>query len=482
MATFVASILSICSIMLSIFLQRDALNTSWKRNVQLIWLVVPPLLFITKSIVLTLSVITLLLFVILIFQKNSCIAPIYIAIIAVLPSYVSFELPFPGIRYLLNLNLPVALSILSIPFILTSGKFVRYPNVVDKTILCYVLFISLLNLRDTTFTNGLRLSFESWLIILVPYMAITCLNNESSKYYCIFEALLLLAINFCCIGFFSILKQWNFFEIADPLAEGEIRYGFLRISGPVVPGLFGFICGIGLLLICSGLFFSKALTNLFSKITCAILMILSIYMTISRGTWLACFILFLFYYLCMKRLSNATILVSIFFVFCFLIFVFLFGDALSLDSFGTFEFRQELYQASIQQFFRSPLFGDANYADSEILKELPRGTGGIIDIVSYYLQILLQYGAIGLILFLLPFILLVYQLLRIRNLIFNDIGLRKTVACLIAILLAYLTFIATISNVSLVTHFGWIFIASSQSFILMIKKEVKKQSSNYGAA
>lgn len=466
-ASIVAAFLSVCSIIFSSILHGFRLKISWIRNAHILWLILPPILFVTGSFALTLLITGLAITCCLLSQNASLIAPLYIATLAVIPDYVKFELPFPGLRYLLNVNLPLLWSILLIPLFIRWGyRILGKLNFVDITLVCYVMFVSLLDLRATTFTDGLRHAVESILTILIPYFIITRAITNLDNFYNILNALLTMGIIFCCISLFSVAKQWNFFELYSPDAFADIRYGFVRIGGAVSTVVNGLVCGLALLLL-----LGKILKHNLSKLSVLILsagLPLTILMTFSRGVWLASFILVLFYLLLktgIKKSSIFLLLISL----CITFFLILFSYSLS-DDFGTFEFRQQLYKASLEQFSNSPLFGDANFLEIPPINDLPRGTGGIIDIVSVYLQILLEYGLIGLILYLTSFFLLIFKLSVARDRLLKNDPLRKSVSFLIAALLSYLVFISTTSKVSLVGSLGWILIASSQGLLFVIKK------------
>jgi len=68
------------------------------------------------------------------------------------------------------------------------------------------------------------------------------------------------------------------------------------------------------------------------------------------------------------------------------------------DQYGTFDYRSELYKASWEYMKIYPIFGQQFYLDTGFFNHLVTGLG-IIDVVSAYLGVALQYGYVGLLIY-----------------------------------------------------------------------------------
>jgi len=94
---------------------------------------------------------------------------------------------------------------------------------------------------------------------------------------------------------------------------------------------------------------------------------------------------------------------------------------------------------------------------------------GIIDIVNTYLQIVLEYGLIGLLLFLLIFLQPIHQLiLRLKRKELKD-DERYLVMALVAILGAIMVIIATVSQIDYIPIYYLIIIAISRATLNIFK-------------
>jgi O-antigen ligase len=146
------------------------------------------------------------------------------------------------------------------------------------------------------------------------------------------------------------------------------------------------------------------------------------------------------------------------------------------DEYGTFDYRSLVYEASFDFIKTSPLFGDVDYLYSGYFDHLFTGLG-IIDIVSVYLQFMLEYGLVGLVLFCLPFLIVVLSLTR--QLLFSpqmDKTYQQYCAMYLSLLLGYLFVIATTSTVSLVDNFGIIFLAFGRALMEVVPREARSSS------
>jgi O-antigen ligase len=83
---------------------------------------------------------------------------------------------------------------------------------------------------------------------------------------------------------------------------------------------------------------------------------------------------------------------------------------------GSGDYRTELLRRGLQEFWKSPIFGDSYANVVARMKDMIQGEG-IVDFVNTYLYFALFAGGIGLVLFCLAFIIPISRLVQIRRLL-----------------------------------------------------------------
>lgn len=394
--------------------------------------------------------------------------PFYTVILFAAPPEVVATVPFPGLNQFLSLNFQQVASIVVAVLAVTvpqAQNHIERAHTQTSTMTAVVTFISLycllvmvMGLRETTLTNSIRFGIDHALSLLL--MAIVFARHART----IDDAWsILLAILATCVvfSFMCILVQargWNFYTFLDQDAAiwkgSERRFGILRTSLTVNTGLLGYMSGVAIVIL-------LALKHL--KVRMWFLPLLGLFslaclVSLARGAWIASFLMVFSYFILKSRMGLAKIAA---FSVGGIVLVFLFDfvwQNISLDEidqYGTFSYRQEIYRASWNQFLAAPLFGDAAYLASGRFDHLVQGEG-IVDIVSVYLQVVLRYGAVGLALFIAPFVTVLIALLRnrSRSIQFDDPRHRHANSVALSSLLGYLLLIGTTSDVSLVPEVG----------------------------
>ena len=118
-----------------------------------------------------------------------------------------------------------------------------------------------------------------------------------------------------------------------------------------------------------------------------------------------------------------------------------------------------------------PLFGETlfreNISFDDLAQRFPSALGGErhIDIVNWYLQVLLEFGFIGLFLFVFPLLRTLSKLYKGVTQTNLDEQTRSMGVCVIALLVSFLLVIATTSNLSLMPVFAMLYLAIGQSII-----------------
>ncbi len=123
---------------------------------------------------------------------------------------------------------------------------------------------------------------------------------------------------------------------------------------------------------------------------------------------------------------------------------------------------------------KNVLLGDANYRQAPELEVMRQGQG-IIDIVNSYVNIILNYGIVGLCLFFLIFLSLLLSTARILKMLPPDNGdLIRAGRSLFAVLCSILFMIATVSSIDYVPVLYWTIAAITAAYIYVAKNVANK--------
>lgn len=398
--------------------------------------------------------------------------PFLILVFLSVPVAMSAPIPFPGINYLITTNFQILIGILiAAPALIGGQKSNGVQSVSSgwstRCMIAYFVVITVLMFRVLPLTSALRFGAEAILGTLLMYLLILRFADSERILEQTLAAMYVAAAILACIALMTQVKHWNFYSLVDTDARvfksAEVRYGFLRTGATINSALLGFVEAIGLVLLLR----HREISGRFPKFGWLVTLLLAMgyAVSLSRGAWLAGLVALGAYYFLRSRLSSSILVILGIVCAGFLTFLVFSGDGFSenLDPFQTFDYRKQLFVASWDQFQSAPLFGNPFYLDSGRFDALVQGEG-IVDVVSVYLQIVLQFGLVGLLLFVAPFLIALAGILRVRG---RELSLqsRTLVAALGAFVLGYLTLIITVSDVSLITDFGVILAALAASAV-----------------
>ena len=397
---------------------------------------------------------------------------LYIGSIAAIPLSFTFQVPFPGLNYLTVLDYAKVSAIFLLGPVFVRAFFSerqQYLKTVDTLLLIYVLLTSLMSFRDLPFTSVLRVMVDQFLLVFVPYIAISRTLKTQEQIERALKAFFVSVVILAGIGVISTLKSWNYYvHLADTvgaLAFIDYRNGFLRIGATLVPALLGLLMGIGAV---QSLQYksAKEMPVLYSFGLAAVFGFV-LFVTGARGGWLAAIVIVLSYYMLTRFQSFGRYALMGGLAFGLIgVVVLVLGDSdLISDKYGTFDYRAELLRTSLVQIADRPLFGSADFLETQRFAHLVQGQG-IIDLVNAYLQITLYYGLVGLGLYvgahylvLINGMKLLSKLPPIKIADEQSLKMRRTVSLLVASQLGFLALIATISTVSHIWHYGMIILA-----------------------
>jgi O-antigen ligase len=487
--TLAATVYGILAIAAAVFLSPRQLQSPATVRALIFWFLSTPILFLLPATLLAFAVCGVILAA-LAPARGAERAVFYFMTVAAVPSDLFAAVPFPGINYLVELDFArTACLVLLAPVLMfaPTPPVRRYAPAVGLLLAFLAVYFSIQEFRTApTLTSGLRASAYNFLLLLIPYAALVRLLPSPDDIEKVFAGFIMLAMMFFFAAVISQLTSWNYYTFILDRAGHEtfadFRYGFLRVSVTLIPVLVGFVMILGLVAV----EYFAALKRM-KPLAAWLLRLLffgGLIITFARGAWLAgaaAAVTFLFFARLPRGLRPALFAAGALFGLPALLVFLMSSNVTDLDQFGTFAYRQELLRASLIQIRQEPIFGDANYLASGNFDHLYQGWG-IIDVVNHYLQIVLEYGLLGLSAYLLAFALAVLGLLglgaEVRRSDDRTLELRR--AALLAVLFSYLVMMGTVSAVSLGAHFGVLGLALAAAFAAAVKRE--RREGLHGAA
>jgi hypothetical protein len=457
------------------------------------WAIVTSAAFLSGHIIIfIIAVICIKIF--LIPKKLSEQIKYYFVLLPAIPLFV-YEVSGPlGINLVLELNYARLLSLVIIvpafiAIIRKNGGFNKnfLNSLLDKLIFVYVLLLCVLSFRNTTITSGFRESFHLiFLNIFLPYYVISRSIQTLNDFRRVFSGILFSAVMLSFLGLFEQKLHWPFFSYLPHLLDfrpvlinsfGEVRGTFLRINATMAPIPLGYfmVFAISVLLFMKDLlpkrrFFFLATFLLFS---------ITLVFTGSRGAWLTA-IVFLTWYAYL-RITDFWLKLSLLTGGAGLIFV---GNLVlsmmgglstdSLDEHGTFQYRVDLIITSVDVISNNLLFGTDDPNRGGALESMRQGQG-IIDIVNSYLELLFFQGVIGFALFLSIFGIVLRNLYATVRSLKRNSTIRSLGNTLIAMTIATLVMIGTVSSVNFIPIYYWSLIGLASAYVRMCKSYQVRQ-------
>lgn len=395
----------------------------------------------------------------------------FIGVIAALPFSFSYQVPFPGINYLISVNYgTVATLVILGPsfFAALAAPASSRLRAVDALVISFVLYTNLMAFRELPFTSVVRELITGLITIYIPYIAISrSLATEQDMKKAIHALILSMTILAIC-GIFQTARSWNWYiHLADRTTQfsfDNFRNGFFRIGITVIPTLLAYMMAVGFI---GAWIYRKANLTPF-VVGFAILAIFPLvgYATGARGGWVGAFVVVTaFLAFRMKTPSIWSAYIGCLLIGLAYFFYLVFTDSPMLqDEYGTLGYRAELIRTAFAQVADRPLFGASNIMELPRFQNLRQGEG-IIDLVNGYIQIVLYYGLVGLGLYLAAhFMTIGAGLARLKAALPNHHEKFSVPQITALLLAAHIGFLATLFTISAQSHmsiYGVIMLAVS---------------------
>ncbi|MCQ9206670.1 MAG: O-antigen ligase family protein [Omnitrophica bacterium] len=356
----------------------------------------------------------------------------YFLLLPLVPENFAQKIPLPGLQQLFTLSYPLMLNIfILLPIFLNVFPYIKrtiFSQRCDKYIIIYLVYVFFLGFRDTTLTDAFRSGFYLFLGPFMLYFVVSRTISRAEDFAKLFKPMIFVAFILALMGIFNTIKGWNMYEALEFISEilATKRVGYLRrlgvlraqasFSHPISFGTYLTLM-IGFMMFLKDSFYEKK-TQFHLVIGT---LFFSMLFTLSRGPLLGFAVFFFIFIILMKQKAFKFTPIILALAFAFL-FSPISNITLSTLPFvgerqqRTVEYRKKLWVNSIKVAKRSPLTGNNSYMEEPEIQELKKYGGvlitGGVDIVSSYLLILLQHGLIGLCLFLLIFLKLLFGILK----------------------------------------------------------------------
>lgn len=368
-----------------------------------------------------------------------------------------------------------ALLALTVPLLFHDGL-----KAVDSfLILAFCVYTYLLMADQTTATAGFRFLADQLIIFALPYFVITRALKTQEDLDQALGGLLLASLVLAAIALVSTVKQWNFFfQHAPPSiwTAYDYRGGFLRVTATTNTHSLGFYLTAGILILPA---LQRSLKlSLLRLMALRLVMVAGLFFTGSRGAMAALAIgLVVYTVLSLRKAAFRWVMIFVAALVAVLgARLFMGADYSKFDPYGTFDYRQQLLTTSIGFINDHLLFGSYYFLQSGRFDHLIQGQG-IVDVTNLYLQIMLQYGLVGLMLFLAlffsPMAKLATSLLQRPN-VANIDAITTTQAALLSALVGWLVLVATTSDFGLTLQTGISLLALGQATAMITVRSKPK--------
>lgn len=367
---------------------------------------------------------------------------------------------FGIVNYIMVMSWPRVLALaLLVPLYIARGALFNKTKerlVFDKLILIYIIYISLLSFRGTTLTDGLRDVLYFTLDIYIPYLVFSTFVKNKKQFILIQYAIFSIAILISLIAIFESLKSWQIYATLNGASSGSVSAYKFR-GGGLRPSVTLGAINVGLLITVAfafgiSLFNNWKITKL--HLVYAAVLGLALLLTLSRGPWVGMAVIILTYMVISPNKTRHASRIGIVILLAVPFIAFTgagerFYDLLpgvGDDKEGNISYRQELLSTSIEVINESPLTGSTAYLQHPKMLLLIQGEG-IVDIVNTYIQIGLEYGYIGMLLFISIFLGITYRVLKV-TMLFRRKGQRDYELIGMSLVTSYASVLFIIGTVS----------------------------------
>lgn len=360
----------------------------------------------------------------------------------------------------------------------------------EKLLVFLMVLMFFLHMRGTTIGDSFRTSAALFVDWFLPYFVISRIQSFNQ----LRTALIALTVSCTIISIFAVIEYAIstvvYYELvfkmnithgapAITIRDGHVRAVTTTIHSLVLGMIFLEVIGINLAL-------SSLIQQPWLRRGYFISLLLGLFSTLSRGPWSSTIITALVYTISGRKAVSKTILLVMTFFLAIMVLPSIPGGNKILNMvpfIGKSEqfnvaYRQELIPKSIEIVKRNPFFGVVDPNAEPEMEDMVQGEG-IVDIVNTYLNIVLNYGLVGLTIFIWLFLWSIFIVLRSLKYIKDKRSLRYNLGR--AFCSTYIGLMAALSSISFMNSVGtfvFIFLGFGVAYSRIILNEARQGTLN----
>lgn len=457
-----------------------------------LWFAVTITAFLAGNFWIYVTAVTILLLFALRAERNR--PAIFLLLLSAVPPVLN---PIPGfgvINYLFDLTHERLLEILillpAIPLVFSRIRSARPgKHLSDRILVSYFILVVALGFREASVTAGMRHATMMFIGFVLPYFVFSRWLKTHEDLQRTMLAFLLPIFVLAVLGVFETTWNWHLFWSTRSGLSGEFfggtylyRVGSLRAAttaaGPIAFG-YSMMIGLGFLLAFSRQFLSKKQQMwAFAAIT------LGLVSSLSRGPWVGAAVLILVFFATGGGQARSVARLGFFLAVPLMLLsqTPLWNTIVGLIPFvgdiqsESVDYRVLLVEKAWVVIQNNPWFGSIDFRSTAEMQSMIQGQG-IIDIVNTYVGIALNYGFVGLALFVGFFLVVVWGLRKaFRSLPVEEEGLRRTGRALFATLVAVLVTIGTVSGVGTIPILYWSLAGMAVAYSRIVRRRSFEKS------
>ncbi|HOY87917.1 MAG: O-antigen ligase family protein [Methylotenera sp.] len=369
--------------------------------------------------------------------------------------------------------------------------FLRYWP--DKLLLAYLVLDVVLLMRDTTFTDAMRGGLANFTDVFLPYYVASRGIKNLQQLKEALVAFILAGMLAGAIAMFEYARFWLLYSeltnsmgidwsMGSYLGRGDNLRALASLGQPIALGYI-MVATLGCYF-----FLAKYIQNRFLRLLGWALILGGLFAPLSRGPWVGAAILVVFYIMISPRATKRmTYLALAILLVIPLLSSFPVGQKVinMLPFIGktdteNVDYRVKLLDNAYIVFNRYPFFGSVKF--NQELADLGMVQGeGIVDVVNSYLFEALEHGFVGLALYIAFFVMVLVSIYKsIKEVSDEDNEVDVLGRTLLAVLVATLVTIATVSSILIIPVVYWTFSGLGLSYSLIAKGyATQKQEANF---
>jgi O-antigen ligase len=446
----------------------SAADNSRRRN---LWIGMTLVAFLSHSFWLYALVFCLTTYIVS--QREDNRSALFLSLLFIVPNN-SVQIPGLGaLNYLFALNHSrLLVLVVLLPMFFTLIQRSNTPRIghfwSERCLLAFLLLATILQLRATTLTDTLRLGLYFFVDVFLPYYVLSRTIRDLDGFRNALWGFVIAAMILAAIGFFEFSRHWLLYRsVLDALGLTSGFTGYLGRGGLLrASASTGQPIALGYVMVVAIAFYAYLKDDVRSRLNRRIgglILAAGLIAPLSRGPWVgAVASLATFIWTgphAFKRLASMAMIGTLAFATAAVLpggekVVQLLPFVGKIDKYNI-DYRESLLENATIVIKRNPWFGSVDYLTAPEMERMRQGQG-IIDIVNTYIGIALEYGLVGLGLFVGFFFLVlngIYKAMRESR--SRDDEIYRLGRALLAALVGILVTIFTVSSVTIIPIVYW---------------------------